>query len=195
MARRLATVYVKTHIRLTEAEMIEFIELFKRNRIQIHARVYDNGNHELVLVSGKGQAVTLNFECHQDTYVFNGSFRFYQLAYANVMRKAISKFKGSALVHRQYSGFTMEYCYERGTVVSIVERRPSGRERIVYRFKNKLAEMEEMFQKQDVERDIARVKDQINKMLDMRGSLDPSRIPEVDAELAALSRRLFALEA
>ena len=29
MARRLATVYVKTHIRLTEAEMMKFVELFK----------------------------------------------------------------------------------------------------------------------------------------------------------------------
>ncbi len=57
-------------------------------------------------------------------YVFNGSFCFYQLAYANVMRKAISLFKGSALVHRHYANFTMEYSYERGVVVSIVERRP-----------------------------------------------------------------------
>ncbi len=62
MAKRLATVYVKTHIRLTEAEMMEFVELFKSSRIHIQARVYDNGNHELVLESGKGQDVTLNFE-------------------------------------------------------------------------------------------------------------------------------------
>lgn len=195
MARRLATVYVKTHIRLTEAEMIEFIQLFKKNRVQIEARVYENGNHEVVLESGKGQAITLNFARHEDMYVFDGSFCFYQSAYANVMRKAISKFKGSALVHREYVNFTMEYCYERGIVVSIVERRPGGRKRVVYRYKNKLAELEAMYKRRDVEQDIARVKEQINRMLDIRRSSHPSRIPDVDAELAALSRRLFALEA
>lgn len=196
MAERLATAYVKTHIRLTEAEMIEFIRLFREHGIHLHVRVFDNGNYEVVLENdGHGPDVTLNFEYRLDAYVFEDSCCFYSSGPANAMRKAISTFKGTAITERRYAGFTMEYRYDRGVVVSIVERRPDGSERVVYQYRNTVKELESLFQRQDIEDRIARVREEINEVLDQRRVADRSRVAELDSRLAALSRRLFALEA
>ncbi|GFR39081.1 hypothetical protein PRECH8_23770 [Insulibacter thermoxylanivorax] len=195
MAKRLATAYVKTQIRLTEAEMMEFVQLFKKHGIDIHMRVYDNGSHVVVLEEGKDQEVRLSFEMEQEHYVFEGSCCFHEPALANAMRQAISQFRGSAIVHRQYVNFTMEYWYERGTVVRIVERRAGGAERVVYSYNNHLLELEAVFRRTDVEANIERLREEINRLLDIRRTLDRSDAADVDKRLADLSRQLFVLEA
>jgi len=195
MAKRLATEYVKTHIRLTEAEMIKFVELFRDHDIHIHVRVFDNGNHEVVLEYGAEPEVTLNFEQQEGVYVFEGACSFYELAPANAMRKAISMFRGSAISRRHYGSYTMEYRYENGSIASITEIRPGGYERVVYRYRNRLAELQEVFERTDIEVSIAQVKEEINQLLDLRRRMDRTRVKELDERLAVLSRRLFALEA
>jgi len=195
MAKRLATEYVKTHIRLTEAEMIKFVELFREHDIHIQVRVFDNGNQEVVLEYGDEPEVTLNFEHLDDDYVFEGACSFFELAPANAMRKAISMFRGSAIARRHYGSFYMEYRYENGAVDSITEFRPDGSERFVYRYRNRLAELQEVFERTDIEESIAQVREEINQLLDSRRSIDRSRLKELDDRLAMLSRRLFALEA
>jgi len=195
MAKRLATTYVKTHIRLTEAEMIEFVNVFKTSGIHIHARVYDNGNHEVVLENGEGSDVTLNFEHQQGAYVFDGACTFYKAASANAMRKAISAFKGTAIAQRYYTNFLMEYCYERGVVVMITERRPGGYEKVVYTYQNRIMNLQTIYNRTDIEASIEQIKAEINQLLDLRRLVDRTRVPELDAKLTDLSRRLFALEA
>ena len=195
MAKRLATEYVKTHIRLKEAEMIKFVELFREHDIHIQVRVFDNGNQEVVLEYGDEPEVTLNFEHLDDDYVFDGACSFRELAPANAMRKAISVFHGNAIARRHYGNFIMEYRYEGGAISSITEIRPGGYERVVYRYRNKLAELQEVYERTDVEESIAQVKEEINQMLDLRRRIDRNRVKELDERLAVLSRRLFALEA
>ena len=195
MAKRLATVYVKTHIRLTEAEMMQFVDLFKAYDIHIQVRVYDNGNHEVVMEIGKGPDVTLNFELQHGAYVFEGSLCFYEPAPDNAMRKAIAAFKGTAVAQRHYRNFMIEYCYERGRVVSIIERRFDGTEQGVYRYRNSFLHLQELYERTDIEADIARTKEEINRLLDLRRQADPGHIAELDAKLAELSHRLFVLEA
>lgn len=195
MAKRLATTYVKTHIRLTEAEMIEFVHVFETSGIHIQVKVYDNGNHEVVLENGQGSDVTLNFEYQHGVYEFNGSCTFYQIAPANAMRKAIATFKGSAVAQRYYANFMMEYRYEHGVVVLITERRPEGYEKIVYTYQNQIMNLQTIYDRTDIEANIHQIKEEINQLLDQRRLVDRTRIPELDAKLTDLSRRLFALEA
>lgn len=195
MAKRIATVYVQTHIRLTEAEMIDFVELFRQHHIHTRVRVFDNGNHEVVLENGENTEITLNFEYQQGAYIFEGSCSFFQAAPANAMRKAISAFKGTAVVHRHYMNFMMEYVYERGIVVSIIERKFGEAEKVVYRYKNTIAELQALYERTDVETNIERLREEINAILDMRLRIDAARRPELDRKLTDLSRRLFALEA
>lgn len=195
MAKRLATAYVKTHIRLTEAEMIEFVELFREFGVHIHVKVYDNGVHEVVLENGDGSEVTLNFEQQKESYVFDGTCCFYETAPANAMRKAIRTFKGSAIAQRHYHNFMMEYCYEHGLVVRITERSSGGHEKVIYRYRNKVVDLQAIYERTDIEKTIEQTKEEINRLLDLRLKAAPGDVVHLDAQLAELSHKLFALEA
>src|SRR5437879_5379271 len=111
MAQRLATEYVKTCLVLTEAEMLKFVQIFADHQVQLQVKVYENGSQDVVIQDGSDDEIVLSFERMDCKYVFTGSCRLNSLNLVNIMRKAVAEFKGSALVNRIYSSYTMVYLY------------------------------------------------------------------------------------
>lgn len=195
MAQRLATEYVKTCLTLTEAEMIQFLKLFDGEDVFLEVKVTDNGNREVVLRDNSGEEVVLAFERSRGGYVCEGSCRVSDPVLANLIRKAVSKFKGDAIVNRIYPAFTMKYVYKRGSVVQISEI-ISGKHKLVYEHKDTVGQFEQLYRKQQVEQQILSVYKRIDELLDERNrlhSLTDQR--HVDEQLARLAHKLFELEA
>src|SRR5690606_3279601 len=121
-------------------------------------------------------------------------YRLGTLQLANVMRQAISQFKGDAIVNRIYSNFTMVYYYERGTVVKIVELGEHG-QKTIYEFKSMLGRLEQLYNNRQTENEIVLVKNQVNQLLDERNRADSEeKLEQVDSKLSELTHRLFVLE-
>lgn len=195
MAQRLATEYVKTCLQLTEADMLKFFQMFVDHQVTLQVKVLENGNQEVVFQDGDGQEIVLSFEKKSGLYECTGSCRLSNTLLANLMRKAVSEFKGSAKVNRIYPSYTMVYYYERGTVVKIEEIKGQLLS-IVYEHKDTIGLMQMMFQKREVEQEIEMIYDQINHLLDMRNMLQASNEhEEIDIRLNELTHRLFVLEA
>jgi hypothetical protein len=195
MAHRLATEYVKTCLQLTEAQMFSFIQMFVDQQVTLQVKVLENGNQEIVFQDDEGQEIVLSFEQKSGNYVCMGSCRLSNTRLANLMRKAVSEFKGSAIVNRIYTTYTMIYFYELGSVVKIVEAK-GPIENIIYEYKDTLGQMEQLFLKKEVEREIEGVHDQINRLLDLRNLLHDVDIrSQIDGRLSKLTQRLFMLEA
>lgn len=192
MAQRLATVYVKTCLQLSEAEMLQLIRLFADHQVRLQVKVTENGNQEMVFHDDSGKEIVLTFERKADQYVCVGNCRLASLRLANLMRSAVSTFRGDAVVHRIYDGFTMEYRYVGGSVVKISELR-NGQEKIIYEFKDTLGQLEQLFHREQIEEEIGQVYRRIDSLLDRRNAGDARE--GIDEQLAVLSRRLFALEA
>jgi hypothetical protein len=195
MAQRLATEYVKTCLQLTEAGMFKFFQMFADHHVTLQVKVLENGNQEVVFQDGEGQEIVLSFEQKSGLYECTGSCRLSNTLLANLMRKAVSEFKGSAIVNRIYPGYTMVYYYERGSVVKIVEMK-GQLTTVIYEHKDTLGQMELLFHKKEVEHEIETTYDQINYLLDLRNSLsDQETKHQIDARLSELTHRLFVLEA
>jgi hypothetical protein len=195
MAHRLATEYVKTCLQLTEAEMFSFIQMFVDQQVTLQVKVLENGNQEIVFQDDEGQEIVLSFEQKSGKYVCMGSCRLSNTRLANLMRNAVSEFKGSAIVNRIYSTYTMIYFYEHGAVVKIVEAKGQN-ENIIYEYKNTLGQLEQMFLKREVEREIEGIHHHINRLLDLRNVLHEQDIrKQIDGRLSQLTQRLFMLEA
>lgn len=197
MAQRLATEYVKTCLTLSEAEMIQFIKLFDVQDVylEVQVKVTENGSQEIVLRDDTGEEVNLIFERNQGKYVCEGSCRVSNPKLSNLIRKAVSQFKGDAIVNRIYPAFTMKYVYKRGSVVQISEI-TSGKHKLVYEYKDTVGQLERLYRQQNVERQISNVYSQIDELLDERnrsGSTSDQR--SVDEQLARLAHKLFELEA
>jgi hypothetical protein len=157
--------------------------------------VLENGNQEVVLPDDAGQEVVLSFERKLGIYICQGSCRITNKNLVNLMRKAVSTFKGSATVHRLYDTYTMIYEYERGTVVKIVERK-HGNEKVIYEYKDTIGHLERLFRRDEVEQQITRIKLQINQLLDLRNEMRELAVREqIDARLHKLTHELFVLEA
>ncbi|MBP1995947.1 non-ribosomal peptide synthetase module [Paenibacillus eucommiae] len=194
MAHRLATEYVKTCLQLTEAEMFRFIQMFVDQQVTLQIKVLENGNQEVVF-QDEGQEIVLSFEQKSGKYECKGSCRLSNTRLANLMRKAVSEFKGSAIVNRIYTTYTMVYYYEHGAVVKIVEAKGQN-ENIIYEYKDTLGQMEQMFKRKEVEREIEGIHHHINRLLDLRNLLkDQGILKQIDERLGQLTQRLFALEA
>ncbi|MEF3310832.1 non-ribosomal peptide synthetase module [Paenibacillus sp. GYB004] len=197
MAQRLATEYVKTCLTLSEAEMIQFIKLFDVQDVQLEVQVQvtENGSQEIVLRDDSGEEVSLTFERRQGKYVCEGSCRVSNPKLSNLIRKAVSQFKGDAIVNRIYPAFTMKYVYKRGSVVQISEI-TSGKHKLVYEYKDTVGQLERLYRQQNVERQISSVYSQIDQLLDERNRSDSaSGQRSVDEQLARLAHKLFELEA
>lgn len=196
MAQRLATEYVKTCLKLSEAEMTDFIRLFEGYKATVQVMVLDNGNQNLVLHDdASGEDIVLTFERTTEGYVCVGSCKLCSPKLANLMRKAVSRFKGDAIVNRVYSHFTMIYHYEQGSVVKIVEAKDAI-SRVVYERKNSMAELEHIYQNQAAEKEIDSIYAQINQLLDLRITTPEHEIRvHIDQKLKNLTHRLFVLEA
>lgn len=195
MAQRLATEYVNTCLQLSEAEMLKFIQLFSEHQIVLQAKVYENGNQEVVFHDEAGEEIILSFERKFGKYVCEGRCRLSSPRLANFMRKVVSSFRGDAVVHRIYAHYTMVYYYAKGTVVKIVEIR-NEQEKIIYEFKDTLGQLKKLFYKQQVEEQIEGIHQQINDLLDQRNSTcDPVMHCHIDEHLQKLTHELFVLEA
>ncbi|MFD2612546.1 non-ribosomal peptide synthetase module [Paenibacillus gansuensis] len=195
MAQRLATVYVKTSLILTEAEMSKFTQLFAEQQMNLQVKVLDNGNQELALEDDAAQDCILTFERVGNRYRFSGSCRITNPKLANAMRKAVAQFKGDAIVHRIYTGYTMVYHYEQGTAVQIIECK-DGSEKLVYEYKDTLGSLQKLFDRIDVEAAIQVTHIEINDLLDERNACaTEDEKSAIDLKLGALTQKLFALEA
>jgi hypothetical protein len=195
MAQRLATEYVKTCLVLTEAEMLKFIQIFADHQVQLQVKVYENGNQDVLFQDGGEDEIVLSFERMDGKYVFTGSCRFSSSKLVNIMRKAVAEFKGSAVVNRIYANYTMVYHYNSGSVMKIIEVKEAN-EKIIYEFKDTVEQLQQLFNKQNVENEIQNIHLQINEMLDLRRLImEPVYIPQIDQRLISLTQRLFNLEA
>ncbi|WP_409341730.1 non-ribosomal peptide synthetase module [Paenibacillus sp. MBLB4367] len=192
MAQRLATEYVKTCLELTEAEMSRFIAMFQGHQNLLQVKVLENGSQEVVFMDRPGDQIALSFERKMGKYVFEGSCRFTNPNLVNLMRKALSDFKGSAIVNRIYTGYTMVYQYAAGTVVRIVELK-GNQEKIVYEYKDTIGEFERMFRRSEAEREIQKIWYEIDHFLDLRNQSGEK--DAIDEHLKMLAHRLFVLEA
>src|SRR5690554_4823392 len=99
MAQRLATEYVKASLTLTETEMTQLETMLMEQGIMFHIRVLDNGNQQLVFHVENGDEVIISFEYRAGFYISEGSYRLNTMPLANIMRKAVSAFKGNAIVN------------------------------------------------------------------------------------------------
>ncbi len=195
MAQRLATEYVNTCLVLEEAELLQLLQLFQNYHLAFKVKVLDNGDQDVLFENGSGRELILTFERKIGRYVLEGSCRFTDLKLANAMRKAISLYKGNAVVNRIYEFHTVEYVYRSGQVVRITERSRRG-ERLVYEHKDTAGEMFRTFNNQTVEAQIQVVRVEINELLDLRNvTVDPEQRKQIDEQLKAKAQMLFVLEA
>ncbi|GKU75740.1 non-ribosomal peptide synthetase module [Paenibacillus sp. L3-i20] len=196
MAKRLATEYVNAKLQLKHEEMARFITFMEDQQLRLQVLVLDNGNQELVLqdVAGR-EEVRLTFERQQDYYVCELSCRLVEPRLTNAMRKAVSAYRGNAIVNRIYSHYTMIYYYRNGAVHKIVESIASG-ERVVFEHKDTLGQLERVFNSRLVEREIGLINGAVNELLDLRNqTIDRAEIAEIDGRLKELTHKLFVLEA
>lgn len=195
MAQRLATEYVKASLTLTEAELTQLEHLLMDHGIVFHVNVFENGSQQLEFHDESGEEVVISFELRAGKYISEGSYRLNTMPLANLMRKAVSIFKGDAIVNRIYSNFTMIYYYERGTVVKIVEMNDQYK-KIIYEFKNTPRRLELLYNDKQVENEIMLIRDQINVLLDERlSTANTVDQAQVDRQLSDLAHQLFVLEA
>ncbi len=195
MAKRIATEYVKSSLKLTEAELLKFIEIFEEEQRVLFVKVFENGNQQIIFRDNAEDEVVLSFELSNGTYISEGSCRVSNPQLTNLMRKAVSDFKGNAIVNRIYSDFTMVYYYEHGMVVKIVEIIGS-KQKMIYQYLNTADVLEQMFLNQKAEEEIQATYDQIDKLLDLRiQSEEPPAYDQIDLQLQELNHRLFVLEA
>jgi hypothetical protein len=195
MAKRLATEYVKTCLVLTEAEMYQFIQLFADHQVQLQVKVYENGSQDVGFQDGIDEEIALNFERTAGKYVCTGSCRLSNPHLVNLMRKSVVDFKGSAVVNRVYSNYTMVYHYNLGAVMKIIELK-NAREKVIYAYKDTIEQLHVLFLKNEVEAEIKQIHGQINEMLDLRNvSGGTDIVPQIDGRLQLLTHRLFTLEA
>lgn len=194
MAQRLATEYVNASMRLTEVQMSQFIHKVYDPHVRQRVKVLDNGGQEVVLEDDGGEEVHLPFERVDGFYVCEMSFRLEKPHLTNVMRLLFAAFKGSGMVTRIYNGFMMMYYYQEGRVRKIVEYSRDSY-KLVFEYKDAAAELQQIYRNNDIELEIARIRKEINALLDQRFIADEADVERIDNELRQCSRRLFVLEA
>jgi hypothetical protein len=195
MAQRLATEYVKTSLILSEAELSQLFVLFESHNLTFKVKVLENGNQEIAIDSKKGTDLVLTFERRLGRYILQGSCRIEEMSMANAMRKAVSEFKGDAIVNRIYEHYTVEYVYRQGAVVRITERNKQG-DRLIYVHKDTVGQLTELYRLRHVEARIQAAKVEIDELLDQRvASKDAAERARIDGELKQAACRLFAMEA
>jgi hypothetical protein len=196
MAQRVATEYVNASLSLTEAEMPRLLSICEVQQLKLQVFVLENGNQEVVLEDNTGsESIRLTFERANGNYRCVLSCRVVQLSLTNALRKLVADFKGDAVVNRIYQGFTMIYHYIRGAVVRIVECK-DNQLRTIYEYRDTLGRMEALFKMCSVEEEIARLRESVNELLDIRNqTTEEVQLADIDRSLKYHSRILFALEA
>lgn len=195
MARRLATEYVKACLQLSEAEILKLTKLFSEHQLSFQIKVLDNGNQELVFYNmNQHEEFVMTFEWKFEQYIVELNGRLKNPKWVKVMNKAISMFKGDAIAHRIYAHYTIVYYYEKGTVIKIVEVK-KDQENLIYEYKDTLAKLEQLFNKQIIEEEIRCIQVEVDSLLDERiQACKSDECCQIDRELKRLSHRLFILE-
>jgi hypothetical protein len=194
MAQRLATEYVHASLKLTLSQLMQLIEMFSTTQSEIHAKVLESGSQQIELQCDQNHLV-MEFKYEAGSYHANGSYRFMNAEWTNVMRQALRTFKGDALVHRIYEGFTMIYKYEKGHVTKIIESSSSA-DRIIYEYKDTVGELERTYHRQTVEHEIGKLRNVINALLDQRNQASEWLLRnQIDERLRSAVHKLFVLEA
>ena len=196
MAKRIATEYVRTNFQLTSSELSNFMCFMEEQQLHLQVLVLENGSQSLVLedVAGK-EVVHMTFELQYDRYVCDCSCRIVRSKLTNAMRKAVSVFRGHAIVNRIYPSYTVVYHYKNGLVQLIVEKTEQS-ERIIFEKKNTVQKLQRVFDSNMIEHEIRQVHQAIDLQLDLRNhTSDEVQLASIDACLNRLTRRLFELEA
>jgi len=196
MAKRIATEYVNARFELSSSELAKFIVFIEEQQLRLQVLVLENGNQSLVIEDVAGhEAICMTFERHYEEYVCELTCRIVELKLTNAMRKAVSAFRGNAIVNRIYSHYTMEYYYKNGGVHRIVEKNDKG-ERIVFVKKNTVQKLQRVFDSRLIEREIKLIHQSIDECLDLRISTsNDQELKNIDEQLKVLTFKLFTLEA
>jgi len=196
MAERLATEYVKARLQVSEQELAMLARVMGDQNVRLEMRVLDNGNHEMALEDvAAREEIRLTFERQQDGYVCELSCRLLHPKLTNAMRKAVSMFKGDALVNRIYPTYTMVYQYHQGAVRRIVEVK-GGESRVVFQYRDTVGQLEKRFRERSIEQRIERVQSAVDELLDLRNQTsNPLELRSIDERLREQTQLLFVLEA
>ncbi|WP_341348352.1 non-ribosomal peptide synthetase module [Paenibacillus sp. FSL H3-0469] len=195
MAQRLAMEYVNATMQMTEFQLNQFLLTADTSYISHRVKVLGAGEQEIVLEEAGGEEVHLSFERKGGIYMGSLSCRVVNPHLINAVRKLFFMYKGTGTVNRIYKDLTMMYYYEGGSVRRISEVRPEGI-KLIYQHKYSVAEMLAVFKRQRVEGEIEQLRQEINRLLDLRNrSQQQAVINEVDERLAEAAGRLFRLEA
>jgi len=193
MAQRLATEYKKVSLTLKKGQLTDFIRLFREMNARIEEKVLDNGDYEITLYDYNDQ-VRLTFENHGEYYFLCGHCLFKDRNLAETMRKAMTAFKGEAVVDRIFSSFKVEYRYEHGTIQSIREINDKE-ERLIYTNTDFSIQLQKIFANDEVEREIMQIKEKIDFLLDQRlEKNDHLNLDHIDRRLSKYVKRLKQLE-
>ncbi|NGQ93659.1 hypothetical protein G3578_00560 [Brevibacillus sp. SYP-B805] len=198
MAQRLATNYASACFTMSEEELDQFVKLFANENIKVQVKICDNGDRDIILVDKSGE-IQLSFQRSGNRYSCESSYLIKDLQLANAMRKAMKKFRGHAVVHRIYDHFTVVYHYDEGSVISIHEVTEDGEVSIFENHGQDLKkELECLFNQKGAEEQIAMIRSETDKWLDLRNwakRVAPQQVSSIDERLAELARRLVMLEA
>ncbi|MEK3791657.1 non-ribosomal peptide synthetase module [Paenibacillus sp. FSL R7-0204] len=195
MAQRLAMEYVNATMQLTEFQLNQFLLTADTSYISHRVKVLGAGEQEIVLEEAGGEEVHLSFERKGGIYMGSLSCRVVNPHLINAVRKLFFMYKGTGTVNRIYKDLTMMYYYEGGSVRRISEVRPEGT-KLIYQHKYSVAEMLAVYKRQTVEGEIEQLRQEVNRLLDLRNrSQQQAVINEVDERLAEAACRLFKLEA
>lgn len=195
MARRLATEYVNICLKLPkEHSSLEHL-LKQQSDVISCVKILSNGNQEVImndLSSGESFILELEQEdkgrwiCRSRCWLDNPKL-------AETVRKLIRKFDGDAVSRRIYNNFTMVYYYAEGKVEKIMEISDQHL-KIIYENRNK--QLQQLFARQDVEKQIELVYRTIDMLLDRRLRTKKAEDRrDIDKRLKQAVDQLFYLEA
>ncbi|WP_438434316.1 hypothetical protein [Gorillibacterium sp. sgz500922] len=198
MAEGIAAIYVKARLEVTERELDGLIALFRERRTYPEVRVLENGSQEIAFPRSERpdaqEGPVLEFEKEDGRYVCQISCRLVNARLAGALRLAVTKYKGNGLFHRYGDGFMMAYEYRLGTVVKITEVK-GGIATVLYQYNAVERELEDLFRRDSVEREIVLLRLEIDRLLDLRtrlGTAEAKRI--IDRQLCGLAASLNRLE-
>lgn len=196
MAKRIATEYVSASFELSGSELQTFIGLMEEQQLHLQILVLENGNQTLLIEDVAGhEGIRMTFERQADQYVCQISCTIIQLKLTNALRKAVSVFRGDAIVNRKYSTYTIQYHYKQGKVGLIVEISNSG-SRIVFQKKDTVQQLQHLFHRNMVESEIKLLHQHVDGLLDQRNRASSHEaLAEIDEQLQQITNKLFRLEA
>jgi hypothetical protein len=194
MIQRSATEYIKASLVLTEHDLTRLEQWFAEYGAACLSVPADGQQRSLEFRLDGNEPLLLQFRRADGMFVSKGSYRFRTQTMADMMRRALSAFKGDGVVSRMYADCAIESIYERGSVVKIIESKGWER-RVIYDYHNLAGQLERLFAANRVEREIAIARNAINALLDRRLTAEEAELADIDRELSGWRHRLFVLEA